>query len=74
MTDSLKNYIDALVSLKDEHRAILNEIKAIYDNAKKDGFDPKIIKQILKIMENPQKTAHDQEILEEYLKELNIVL
>lgn len=46
--EKLKSFVERIVGLEDEKKAIANDIKDIYSEAKNDGFDPKALRKIVK--------------------------
>jgi len=45
----LKSFIERIERLEDEKRALGEDIKEVYAEAKGSGFEPKIMRQIIKI-------------------------
>ena len=54
----LKSFIERIERLEDEKRALGEDIKEVYAEAKGSGFEPKIMRQIIKIrrMDIPANT------------------
>jgi uncharacterized protein (UPF0335 family) len=54
----LKSFIERIERLEDEKRALSEDIKEVYAEAKGSGFEPKIMRQIIKIrrMDIPANT------------------
>ena len=65
LTDAtkLKQYIERIENLENEKKEISGAIKDVYDDAKGNGFDPKIMKQIVKIKKMNQHEVEEQEML-----------
>ena len=47
----LKSFIERIERLEDEKRALGEDIKEVYAEAKGSGFEPKIMRQIIKTEE-----------------------
>ena len=56
----LKSLIERIERLEDEKRALGEDIKEVYAEAKGTGFEPKIMRQILKIRKM-DKDEHDEQ-------------
>ncbi len=48
----LKSFIERIERLEEEKRALGDDIKDVYAEAKGTGFEPKIMRQIIKISQN----------------------
>ncbi|MDG1436777.1 MAG: DUF2312 domain-containing protein [Rickettsiaceae bacterium] len=71
--EQLKQYISRLERLESDKRDIADDIKQVFDEAKANGFDTKIMKQILKIKKLDKATLAEQEaILDLYRQALEI--
>ena len=55
----LKSFIERIERLEDEKRALGEDIKEVYAEAKGSGFEPKIMRQIIKIrrMDRSEKSG-----------------
>ena len=56
----LKSFIERIERLEDEKRALGEDIKEVYADAKGSGFEPKIMRQIIKIR-RMDKEEHDEQ-------------
>ena len=56
----LKSFIERIERLEDEKRALGEDIKEVYAEAKGSGFEPKIMRQIIKIR-RMDKEEHDEQ-------------
>ena len=56
----LKSFIERIERLEDEKRALGEDIKEVYAEAKGSGFEPKIMRQIIKIRKM-DKSEHDEQ-------------
>lgn len=64
----LESFINRIERLNEQKKAIQDDIKEVYDEAKSTGFEPKALKKVIKILEianNPRKKNQADE--EEYL-------
>lgn len=63
----LKNIIERIERLEGEKQELSTDIKSVYDEAKRSGFEPKIIRALIKERKaDPVKLAEQQETLESY--------
>ena len=56
----LKSFIERIERLEEEKRALGEDIKEVYAEAKGTGFEPKVMRQILKIRKM-DKDEHDEQ-------------
>ena len=70
----LKTLIERIERLEEEKRALGEDIKEVYAEAKGTGFEPKIIRQILKIRKM-DKDEHDEQesLLDIYKRALGML-
>jgi uncharacterized protein (UPF0335 family) len=70
----LKSFIERIERLEEEKRALGEDIKEVYAEAKGTGFEPKIMRQILKIRKM-DKDAHDEQesLLDIYKRALGML-
>jgi uncharacterized protein (UPF0335 family) len=61
--DRLKSFIERIERLEEEKRAIADDIKEVYAEAKGTGFDAKIMRQIIKIRKMDKDDLDEQETL-----------
>ena len=61
--EQLKSFIERIERLEDEKRALSEDIKEVYAEAKGTGFDPKIMRQIIKIRKMDQEELDEEESL-----------
>jgi uncharacterized protein (UPF0335 family) len=70
----LKSFIERIERLEDEKRALGEDIKEVYAEAKGSGFEPKIMRQIIKIRKMDKEEHDEQEtLLDLYKRALNMV-
>jgi uncharacterized protein (UPF0335 family) len=60
--EALRQAIDRIERLEEEKKALQDDIKEVYAQAKAQGFDPKIIRQIVRIrkMEDQEREETEQ--------------
>lgn len=61
--DRLRSIIDRVERLEEERKALANDIKDIFSEAKSAGFDVKVIRQILRIRKQEPAEVEEQETL-----------
>jgi uncharacterized protein (UPF0335 family) len=66
--ERLKSFIERIERLEEEKRALGEDIKEVYAEAKGDGFDPKIMRQIVRIRKRDQDDLDEEESLLEIYK------
>jgi len=70
----LKSFIERIEQLEDEKRALGEDIKEVYAEAKGNGFEPKIMRQIIKIRRMDKDEHEEQEtLLDLYKRALSMV-
>jgi uncharacterized protein (UPF0335 family) len=73
--DSLKAIIQRVEKLEEEKKAIGEDVKEIYAEAKGNGFDTKIIKMIIRLRKmDAASRAEEQALLDLYLHALGMDL
>jgi uncharacterized protein (UPF0335 family) len=69
----LRSFIERIEKMEEEKKAIADDIKDIYAEAKGTGFDSKIIKMIVKLRrQDKDKRKEEEEILDLYLSALGM--
>jgi uncharacterized protein (UPF0335 family) len=69
----LKAFIERIEKLEEEKKAIAEDIKEVYGEAKGTGFDVKILRKIVSIRKQDRdKRREEEEILDLYLSALGI--
>jgi uncharacterized protein (UPF0335 family) len=61
--ERLKSFIERIERLEEEKRALAQDIKEVYAEAKGTGFDTKTMRQIVKIRKMDQDELDEQETL-----------
>lgn len=63
----LKSFIERIERLEEEKKALGEDIKDVYGEAKATGFDPKIMRKIVALRKtNLEKRREEQELLDLY--------
>ena len=70
----LKSLIERIERLEEEKRALGEDIKEVYAEAKGTGFEPRIMRQIIKIR-RMDKDEHDEQesLLDVYMRALGML-
>ena len=71
--DHLKSFIERIERLEEEKKALGDDIRDVYSEAKANGFEVKIMRQIVKIRKMDKDELDEQEaLLETYLHALGM--
>lgn len=66
--EALRQSIDRIERLEEEKRALSEDIKEVYAQAKSQGFDTKVIRKIVSLRKQDRQEREEQEqLLELYL-------
>jgi uncharacterized protein (UPF0335 family) len=72
--EALKSFVERIERLEEEKRALSEDIREVYAEAKGHGFEPKIIRQIVKIRKMDQdKLDEEESLLELYKRALGML-
>lgn len=72
--DRLKSFIERIERLEEEKRALAEDIKEVFAEAKGTGFDTKIMRQIIKIRKMDKDDLDEQEtLLDVYMRALGML-
>jgi uncharacterized protein (UPF0335 family) len=72
--DQLRAFVERIERLEDEKKAIMEDIKEVYGEAKGTGFDTKVLRQVVRIRKQDKSERMEQEaILDTYLHALGMV-
>jgi uncharacterized protein (UPF0335 family) len=66
--EQLKSFIERIERLEEEKRALAEDIKEVYAEARGSGFEPKIMRQIIRIRKRDQDDLDEEESLIELYK------
>jgi uncharacterized protein (UPF0335 family) len=70
----LRAFIERIEKLEEEKKAIAEDIKEVYSEAKGTGFDAKIIRKIVSMRKmDREKRREEEEILDLYLTALGMI-
>ncbi len=71
--ERLKSFIERIERLEEEKKALSEDIREVYSEAKGSGFDIKIIRQIIRLrkMESAERQEME-EVLSVYLRALDM--
>jgi uncharacterized protein (UPF0335 family) len=61
--DRLRSIVERIERLEEERKALGNDIKDIYGEAKSAGFDVKVLRQIIRIRRQEPAEVEEQETL-----------
>ena len=61
--DRLKSFIERIERLEEEKRALAEDIKEVYAEAKGTGFDTKIMRQLIRLRKLDKDDLDEQETL-----------
>ncbi|HUZ33438.1 MAG TPA: DUF2312 domain-containing protein [Xanthobacteraceae bacterium] len=71
--DRLRSFIERIERLEDERRALSEDIREVYSEAKGAGFDVKVMRQIVRIRKLDDTERDEQEaLLETYMAALGM--
>jgi uncharacterized protein (UPF0335 family) len=66
--EQLKSLIERIERLEEEKRALAEDIKEVYAEARGNGFEPKIMRQIVRMRRRDQDDIDEEESLIELYK------
>lgn len=61
--EQLKSFIERIERLEEEKKALAEDIKDIYAEAKGAGFEPKIMRQVIRLRKMEEHARKEQEAL-----------
>jgi uncharacterized protein (UPF0335 family) len=61
--DRLKSFVERIERLEEERKALSNDIKEVYAEAKGTGFDTKIMRQVIRLRRLDKDDLDEQETL-----------
>ena len=71
--DRLKSFIERIERLEEEKKALSEDLKEVYAEAKAAGFDNKVMRQIVRLRKMDQADRREQEeLLSVYLRALDM--
>lgn len=70
----LKSFIERIERLEEEKKAIADDIRDVYAEAKGNGFDAKIMRQVVRLRkQDASERAEQQAVLDTYLAALGML-
>ncbi len=73
-SDQLRAFVERIERLEEEKKALSDDIKEIYAEAKGNGFDTKVLRQVVRIRKQDQHERAEQEaILDLYMHALGML-
>jgi uncharacterized protein (UPF0335 family) len=72
--ERLKSFIERIERLEEEKRALAEDIKEVYSEAKGTGFDTKIIRRLIAIRKRDKEELDEEEtLLDLYMQALGMI-
>jgi uncharacterized protein (UPF0335 family) len=69
--EALRQFVDRIERLEEEKKALADDIKDVYGQAKSQGFDVKILRKIISLRKKDrQEREEEDQILELYMAAL----
>ena len=66
-SNQLNSYFDRIERMEEEIKALRADLREIFNEAKGNGFDPKVMRQVLRLRKmNPADRAETEFLLESY--------
>ena len=70
----LRAFIERIEKLEEEKKAIADDIKDVYAEAKGNGYDVKALRKVVSLRkQDPDERSEEQAVLETYLHALGMV-
>ena len=72
--DQLKSIVERIEKLEEEKKAISDDIRDIYMEAKGNGFDIKVLRQVISLRKKEQSERDEQEAIKDlYMQALGML-
>jgi uncharacterized protein (UPF0335 family) len=72
--DQLRSIVERIEKLEEEKRAIADDIKDVYGEAKANGFDTKVLRQVVRIRRQDKAEVAEQDAIRDlYLNALGML-
>ncbi|WP_350335212.1 DUF2312 domain-containing protein [Coralliovum pocilloporae] len=72
--DQLKAFVERIERLEEEKKAIADDVKDVYAEAKANGFDVKVLRQVIRLRKQEPNERQEQEaLLDLYLHALGMI-
>ena len=66
--DRLRSFIQRIERLEEDKRAVVDDLKEVYGEAKGEGYDTKVLRKVIaRRRKDPEELAEEEELLELYL-------
>ncbi|MGH1480161.1 MAG: DUF2312 domain-containing protein [Geminicoccales bacterium] len=66
--DRLRSFIQRVERLEEDKKNIADDIKEVYNEAKGEGFDVKVLRKVIALRKkDPEEIAEEEELLELYM-------
>ena len=73
--DQLKAFVERIERLEEEKKALSDDIRDVYAEAKGNGYDVKALRQVVRLRKQDKDERAEQEaILETYLQALGMLI
>lgn len=73
--DQLRSIIERIERLEEDKKAIADDIKEVFAEAKAHGYDTKTLRQVLKIRKmEPQERSEQEMLLDTYMLALGMIV
>jgi uncharacterized protein (UPF0335 family) len=73
--DQLKAFVERIERLEEDKKAIADDIKDVYAEAKANGYDVKVLRKVVSLRKQDKAEREEQEaILDLYLQALGMLL
>jgi uncharacterized protein (UPF0335 family) len=73
--DQIRAFVERIERMEEEKKAIADDIKEIYAEAKGNGFDTKVLRQVVRIRKQDHAERMEQEaLLELYMTALGMAV
>jgi uncharacterized protein (UPF0335 family) len=71
--DQLKSIIERIERLEEDKKAIADDIKEVYGEAKANGFDTSVLRKVISLRKKPAaERAEEEAIMELYMQALGM--
>ena len=72
--DRLRSFIERIERMEEEKKAIAEDVKEIYAEAKSNGFDPKIMRRVIALRRiEADKRDEESSLLDIYMHALSLI-
>ena len=72
--EQLRLFIERIERMEEEKKGVADDIRDTYNEAKSQGYDPKIMRQIVRLRKKSQEERQEEEtVLEVYMHALGML-